>query len=166
MDTTITRDLFYMRTSARPMDLAEAEDHLARVRTVANWLDRIPGSPVPVGLDSLVGFIPTFGDLAGFAFSMYQVYLTAMFGIPIWLLARMIFYLVIDFFIGLIPALGDVLDCVFTANIYNCNLLEDWLVREKIVRPKAEREKSGRNREGLKARANGRNREGLKAGWW
>ncbi|RUS18332.1 hypothetical protein BC937DRAFT_88909 [Endogone sp. FLAS-F59071] len=86
-----------------------------------------------------------------------------MFGIPFWLVVQMLFYLVVDFLIGLIPTFGDFLDFVFTANIYNCDLLEGWLEREKIVRPKAERERAQKN---TRSRENGSRMAGPRAGWW
>lgn len=65
-------NVFNMRTTGRDMSQLEAEEHLVRVRTVSRWLDRIPGSPVPIGLDPIVGLLPAFGDFAGLAMSLYQ----------------------------------------------------------------------------------------------
>lgn len=43
------------RTPAQAMSVTEAQRHLKKVRTVANWLDNaVPYSPIPIGLDTFV----------------------------------------------------------------------------------------------------------------
>jgi len=97
------------------------------------WLDSIPGSPIPIGLESIVGLIPQIGDVAGTLASLYQLYLSLWFAIPLWMIARMLINIVIDFFIGIIPGIGDIMDVIYKSNIYNLNLLEDWLILEGVL---------------------------------
>jgi hypothetical protein len=43
------------RTPAHSMTVPEAQRHLKKIRTVANWLDNaVPYSPIPIGLDTFV----------------------------------------------------------------------------------------------------------------
>ncbi|GAB5589912.1 hypothetical protein Unana1_04812 [Umbelopsis nana] len=121
------------RTPAKSMSVPEAQRLLKKVRTIANWLDNaVPYSPIPIGLDTFVGFIPIFGDFAGMIAALYQVYLSCLFGIPLWLLLRMLTNVFIDTFIGMIPIGGRVADAFYKANLWNYESLEDWIVNEGI----------------------------------
>lgn len=43
------------RTPAQSMSVTDAQRHLKKIRTVANWLDNaVPYSPIPIGLDTFV----------------------------------------------------------------------------------------------------------------
>ncbi|KAI9284196.1 hypothetical protein BC943DRAFT_326538 [Umbelopsis sp. AD052] len=121
------------RTPAQSMSVTEAQKLLKKVHTVANWLDNaVPFSPIPIGLDTIAGFIPVLGDFAGMFAALYQVYLSCLFGIPLWLLGRMLINIIIDTFIGLIPIGGRVADTFYKANLWNYESLEDWIVHEGI----------------------------------
>ncbi|KAG2171925.1 hypothetical protein INT43_001401 [Umbelopsis isabellina] len=121
------------RTPAHSMSVTEAQRHLKKIRTVANWLDNaVPYSPIPIGLDTFVGFIPILGDFAGLIFSCYQIYLSCLLGIPLWLLLRMVANVIIDTFVGMVPLGGRVIDTFYKANIWNYESLEDWIVAEGI----------------------------------
>ncbi|KAG2178568.1 hypothetical protein INT44_001721 [Umbelopsis vinacea] len=121
------------RTPAQSMSVTEAQKLLKKVHTVANWLDNaVPFSPIPIGLDTIAGFIPVLGDFAGMFAALYQVYLSCLFGIPLWLLGRMLINIIIDTFIGLIPIGGRVADTFYKANLWNYESLEDWIVHEEM----------------------------------
>lgn len=51
-------------------------------------------------------------------------------GLPAALYSRMMFNIMLDFGIGLVPFLGDVADAWFKANTRNAWLLEDYLVTQ------------------------------------
>ncbi|RIA96100.1 hypothetical protein C1645_688215, partial [Glomus cerebriforme] len=70
------------------------------------------------------------GDIIGLVLGLYQIYLISFFDVPSTLLLKMFINVVIDCFIGIIPYLGDILDVFYKANIYNINMLEDWLKKE------------------------------------
>ncbi|CAG8527732.1 9274_t:CDS:2 [Paraglomus occultum] len=112
----------------RPQNPREAQALYESVRTVALWLDSIPFLPFPVGLDAIIGVIPGVGDLAGFFMGCYQIHLTSFFpDLPQILLIKMIGLVILDTFIGLLPWIGDALDLLFKANLYNLFMLEKWL---------------------------------------
>ncbi|OZJ05908.1 hypothetical protein BZG36_01176 [Bifiguratus adelaidae] len=112
---------------------SEAQSRLQTIHSLAQWLDQIPGSPIPIGIDSIVGLVPWFGDLAGLALSCYMLYLCLAFGLPVWLLVRMLINVVLDAVIGLVPWIGDVADALFTANLWNYQLLEGYLRQEGVI---------------------------------
>ncbi|KAI9312753.1 integral peroxisomal membrane peroxin-domain-containing protein [Dichotomocladium elegans] len=107
---------------------------LHKIEKIANWLDNaVPHSPIPLGVDSLLTFIPFIGGFAGTLFSLYQVYLSTQFGIPLWLLLRMMVSLAIDFVIGLVPVVGAFLDMFYKANLYNYEALADYLEQTEAI---------------------------------
>ncbi|CAI2181605.1 8700_t:CDS:2 [Funneliformis geosporum] len=112
-----------------PQNVVDAQVLYERIKTIALWLDSIPinGYNLPIGLEAIFGLLPAVGDIIGLVLGMYQVYLTSFFDIPAGLLMRMIMHVLIDFIIGILPFVGDLLDFFYKSNIYNLNLLETWL---------------------------------------
>ena len=109
----------------RPRNDLEAQKLYNHLRTVAFWLDSIPflgrNLPFNVGIDSIVGLVPLWGDVAGLILSLYQIFLISLFGIPLQLLFYLIINVVIDAFVGLVPIIGDALDVVFKVSSIACN---------------------------------------------
>ncbi|KAI8393438.1 integral peroxisomal membrane peroxin-domain-containing protein [Radiomyces spectabilis] len=128
--TAIERRYPYLQRVTKRKSMSEKKQKalLAKIGRIAGWLDNaVPGSPIPLGLDSLLSFIPFVGGFIGTIFSLYQVYLSCAFGIPLWLLMRMLINVAIDLCIGIIPVLGGVLDMFYKANLWNYEALEDYL---------------------------------------
>ncbi|KAK9763674.1 hypothetical protein K7432_009430 [Basidiobolus ranarum] len=111
------------------MDSYAKQRVLNNIRRFASYMDAIPGLPFGIGLDPIIGLIPGIGDIAGLLISLYQIYLSSLLGIPITLLGMMLLNVVIDAVIGLVPFIGDILDVMYKANIYNLELLENWLAK-------------------------------------
>ncbi|KAI8880131.1 hypothetical protein K501DRAFT_192058 [Backusella circina FSU 941] len=117
------------------MTSEEAKEQLNKIEKLANWLDNaISGSPVPIGLDAVLGFIPVFGGAAGALFSFYQIYMSTYFGIPLWLFIRMVLNIFIDWMLSFVPVIGGMLHLLYKANAYNYQMLNDWL--EDAVTPR------------------------------
>ncbi|KAG9296876.1 hypothetical protein G9A89_006831 [Geosiphon pyriformis] len=112
---------------SKPHTAEEAQVLYERIRNCALWLDSIPGIPLPMGLDFLVGLIPYIGDLSGLVLGMYQIFLATWFDPPISLLLWMFVHVIVDFIIGIFPFIGALLDMVYKSNLYNLKLLERWL---------------------------------------
>lgn len=51
-------------------------------------------------------------------------------GLPLTILSRMVFNILVDFVIGLVPFVGDLADAAYRANIRNAWLLELYLVNK------------------------------------
>jgi hypothetical protein len=103
---------------------------LKRLQQISKVLDNavtIPGTPVGIGLDPILGLIPVGGDVLGLIFSIYIIIEAAQLGVSKSTLGRMIFNLIIDGLVGAIPMLGDLFDFAWKANSLNIKLLEDYL---------------------------------------
>jgi hypothetical protein len=87
-------------------------------------LVRIPGTRQGVGLDALIGLVPGFGDLAGSGISGFIMAAAVRARVPVPVLARMAWNLLVDALLGLVPVVGDVLDVAHRANRRNYRLLE------------------------------------------
>lgn len=99
-----------------------AERRIERVTHALDELVGIPGTPVRVGLDPIVGLIPVVGDAVAAVVGVWVIGEAARFGIPRVVLARMAVNLVIDLVIGAVPILGDLYDVAFRSNSRNLAL--------------------------------------------
>lgn len=59
-------------------------------------------------------------------------------GLPTNVMAMMMFNIIVDFFIGLVPFLGDIADALFRANTKNAALLEAHLRKKGAAKLKAQ----------------------------
>lgn len=103
---------------------------LARLRSLSRFLDsavRIPGTRRRIGADAIIGFVPVAGDAAGAIVSSFILYRALLLGVPARTLLRMCTNLLIDFVIGSIPIVGDLIDVTWKANERNVDLVEAWL---------------------------------------
>lgn len=119
---------FYQRVSYIHSD-AQALT-FKRLRRLSRILDKIvtvPGTPIRIGLDPLIGFIPIGGDVLGIILASYIVIEAARLGVPQATLRKMVLNVVIDGLVGSVPVIGDLFDFVWTANEYNIKLLEEHL---------------------------------------
>ena len=99
-----------------------AEARIARVTRVLDELVSVPGTPIRVGLDPVIGLIPVVGDVVAAAAGAWVIAEAARFGIPRVVLARMVTNLLLDLGIGAIPLLGDAYDLFFRSNTRNLEL--------------------------------------------
>lgn len=99
-----------------------AERRIERVTHALDELIGIPGTPVKVGLDPIIGLIPVVGDAVSAIVGAWVIGEAARFGIPRIVLGRMVVNLVIDLVIGAIPLLGDLYDVAFRSNSRNLAL--------------------------------------------
>jgi hypothetical protein len=88
---------------------------------------RIPGSPIRVGLDAVIGLLPGVGDVVGGAVSTWFLLTAARLGAPPAVLAHMGLNVAIDALLGAVPLLGDLFDIGWKANVRNLALLEAHL---------------------------------------
>ena len=110
--------------------LREASARLTRVRSLTHWLDnaiRVPGTQIRFGIQPIIGLVPVLGDVIGLLLTGFVIVQAWLIGAPRSLLGRMVTIAIVDFFIGLVPVVGDVGDVVFKANARNLKLLETHL---------------------------------------
>jgi hypothetical protein len=95
---------------------------------------RVPGTPLRIGLDGLLGLIPGVGDLAGGLLSSWFIVAAARLGAPPSVLARMGLNIGLDAVTGAVPLAGDLFDFAWKANRRNLALLERHLAEPDRVR--------------------------------
>src|SRR5688572_15463484 len=87
-------------------------------------LVRFPGTRRGVGLDAVIGLVPGVGDLVGSGLSAAIMYEAVRARVPVPVLARMAWNLLLDALLGLVPLVGDLADVAHRANRRNFGLLE------------------------------------------
>jgi len=103
---------------------------LERLDRFSHWTDssfRIPFTRFRFGFDPLIGLIPVLGDVVGLLLSLYVLYEAQRIGTSRAVRLRMIGNMLIEFFGGMLPVVGDAFDAIFKANTRNTALLRDHL---------------------------------------
>jgi hypothetical protein len=111
----------------------KAPKALLKAQKLANMLDtavKLPFIPIRIGLDSIVGLIPGAGDALMLFVSLRIVWLGKSLGMPKALIAQMVKNSAIDFGLGFIPFVGDIVDIFYKANQKNVRIMERWWISE------------------------------------
>lgn len=120
------------RRKALPVGISEHDGKiLTKVKRRAYRLDMslFNCCGIRFGWSSVIGIIPGIGDVLD-AFMAVMVLRTCQQvegGLPADVKSKMIFNIILDFFVGLVPVLGDVADAVLRANTRNAVVLEKFL---------------------------------------
>lgn len=117
-DEKLPRDLVALRRFAYFMDEAFA----------------IPGTPIKVGLDAVLGLIPGIGDVIGGVLSSWIVVGALRHRVPAPVILRMLLNIGIDLLFGSVPVAGDVFDFLYEENVKNLRLLEKHRDRRRPPR--------------------------------
>jgi hypothetical protein len=108
------------------------QERLNQVQFLARIMDEafvLPGTRIRFGWDSILGVFPGLGDAITSAISLLIVHHAWQTGASPIVLARMLANIGLDFMLGAIPLVGDVLDFAWKANRKNARLLEQHLRR-------------------------------------
>ena len=111
----------------------KAPKALLKAQKLANLLDtavKLPFIPIRIGLDSIVGLIPGAGDALMLFVSLRIAWLGKSLGMPKALIAQMVKNSAIDFGLGFIPFVGDIVDIFYKANQKNVRIMERWWISE------------------------------------
>jgi len=96
------------------------------IRLISGLMDtafKIPGTSIRFGLDPLIGLFPGIGDSAGAIVSVGLIAMSARYGIPKIVLARMAMNALINGVVGTVPFAGDLFSFWFKSNAANYELL-------------------------------------------
>ncbi|MBB1501842.1 DUF4112 domain-containing protein [Propioniciclava sp. MC1683] len=125
--------------STRPSRATETQrvyPEIATSRTLARFSDdlvKIPGTDIGIGADALVGLIPGIGDIVGTGLSSAIMVDAVRQRVPIPVLARMGWNLLVDTGLGFVPVVGDAADVMHRANRKNYRLLEKCVAEGRHV---------------------------------
>ena len=108
------------------------EEKLMRLRQLSENLDEsftIPGTNIKFGIDALIGLVPGGGDLIGSLFSLYLLRTAMRMKLPKSAILSIMFNIIIDTTIGIIPIAGDIFDIFWKSNKRNMKIIERNLVK-------------------------------------
>lgn len=128
---------------------------LTRLEWISRMFDdafRLPGTSIRLGWDALLGLIPVVGDAATTAVSAYFVWEAHRLGARKRTLLKMLANVGVDFLVGTIPLVGDLVDVTWRANRKNMRVL----VRELERQGKLPSDEADRRMTQLLNRLNGR----------
>jgi hypothetical protein len=85
-----------------------------------------------IGWSGLIGFIPVVGDFMSIVFSLllFKAARAVDGGLPWRVQIQLLFNILVDFLIGLVPFVGDVVEVIYKANSRNALLLEKHLAEK------------------------------------
>ena len=106
--------------AARDLVSDENLDLLAHL--LDDWF-RIPGTPIRLGLDGLIGLIPGLGDLLAGLASCLLIVAAWIRGVPYVTLVRMAVNVGLEIAVGAVPLVGDVFIIAWKANRRNYALM-------------------------------------------
>lgn len=124
---------------AEPVSREEKQAALARLERFSRMADNAIGIPFTrfrIGLDPIIGLVPVLGDFAGLIMSCYVLLEAHRAGANARVKGQMVRNMLIDFFGGLVPVVGDAFDFAWKANARNAKLLRDYLETELQVQPR------------------------------
>ena len=104
----------------------DAASVLRRVEAMEKLLERgfvIPGTRVPVGLDSIIGLVPVVGDLITAALGGWILWEARNLGLSKFHLMRMAANIGVDTALGAVPLVGDAFDLLYRSNTKNLRIL-------------------------------------------
>ena len=121
-------------SNSTPVRQLTHSERLERIRRLVRLLDeafRIPGTNYRIGLDGLIGLVPVAGDLITGGVALWIIREAAEMGVPRRTIMRMLWNLGVDVTAGFVPAVGDLFDVAWKANVKNLALLEKHFARQE-----------------------------------
>jgi Domain of unknown function (DUF4112) len=120
----------------------DAENASEASRIVAQWMDeliRIPGTNIRIGLDPIIGLFPGIGDFLASSIGIVTLTEGVRTRVPLSVLMRMGFNVLLNDAIGTIPGLGDMFSAWFKSNSRNLKLINQWKAGEEAAVRKGSR---------------------------
>ncbi len=106
------------------------EEELRTVRALARLLDtRFEIAGQRFGIDAIVGLVPVAGDGVTLLTGFMAVFTAVRLRLPPWVIAGLIWNLLVDAGLGAVPVIGDVFDFFFRSHKRNFRMLEKAAIR-------------------------------------
>lgn len=103
-----------------------------KIANISDTAITLPFTKLKFGLDFLIGLIPGIGDTIMLCVSISIIVLGKGMGMPKAAIMRMIRNSFVDFFLGIIPFVGDIADFFYKANKANVRIMEKhWLEQNR-----------------------------------
>lgn len=112
----------------------EYSSQLRRIEKLAHLFDArfsIPGTKIRFGWDGLIGLLPAVGDTLTLLPQLYLLFEAIRLKLGWWTISKMLFNVVIDYSVGIIPVLGDIFDIAFKSNLRNTKLVAEAIRRKR-----------------------------------
>lgn len=109
-------------------------DELSELDWLVDLMDsqfQIPGTQIRLGLDAILGLVPGIGDGVSALVSAYIFQQLRKHDLPWYTQARMVGNILLDFIMGAVPLVGDLLDIGFKANRSNISLARKHVARSR-----------------------------------
>ena len=108
------------------------EAKLMRLRQLSENQDEsftIPGTNIKFGIDALIGLVPGGGDFIGGLFSLYLLRTAIKMKLPKSAILSIMFNIIIDTTIGIVPVIGDIFDIFWKSNKRSMKIIEKHVVK-------------------------------------
>jgi hypothetical protein len=103
------------------------ERHLDTAEDIAHFLDgKFKFFKFRFGMNGIFGLVPVLGDVVTTLLSLYIVWIGIQMRLPGHAISEMIANIATNFFIGLVPVVGDFIDFFHKANIKNLKILRQY----------------------------------------
>lgn len=113
------------KLSRTAKDLADVDPFAAKVAHLLDDAFRVPGTNLRFGVDPILGFLaPGLGDAVTGGLGTYLFFVALRRGVPLSVIARMAFNVLVDTVVGTVPFLGDLFDLGWKANAKNLELIK------------------------------------------
>ena len=112
-------------------------DALSQLEWLADLMDsrfEIPGTKIRVGLDAILGLVPGIGDGISAVISAFIFQRLRQHDLPWHVQARMVGNILLDFAMGAVRLVGDLLDLGFKANRANIALAKKHAAKSRARR--------------------------------
>jgi len=109
-------------------------DELSELEWLVDLMDsrfQIPGTKIRVGLDAILGLVPGIGDGVSALVSAFIFQRLRKHSLPWYTQARMVGNILLDFTLGAVPLVGDLLDIGFKANRANISLARKHVAKSR-----------------------------------
>ncbi len=112
-------------------DLKAIQRKADRVASLMDDGIAVPGTKIRLGWDSILGILPGIGDTATLLSHIFLIVQARAVGVRKRVYVKMIVNALIDFVVGIVPVVGDLLDIFWKANRKNAELIRQEIARQR-----------------------------------